>query len=79
MTDRGVGRLAAVVVAILLVAAAGFCLLDGAHDGLDLCASMLPATAGVVLLGLLVAGALALPAAPTHPPLVPARTAPAPV
>lgn len=78
MAHREVGRLS-VVIAILLVAAAGFCLLDGAHDGLDLCTSMLPATAGVVLVGLLIAGALAFPAAPPDPPLVPARTAPAPV
>lgn len=78
MTGRGVARLG-VVVAILLVAAAGFCLLDGAHEGLDLCASMLPATAGGALVGLLAAGALVLPPAPPHPPLVPARTAPAPV
>lgn len=78
MTGRRAAPLGA-VVAILIVAAAGLCLLDGAHDGLDLCFSMLPAAAGAALVGLLVVGVLATPPAPPHPPLVPARTAPAPV
>lgn len=78
MTDRGAGCLG-VVVAILLVAAAALCPLDGDHHGLDLCSLVLPAAAGGPLVGVLVVGALAMPPAPPHPPLVPARTAPAPV
>lgn len=77
MTGRGTGL--AVVIAILLVAASGVCLLDGDHGELDLCQAMLPATGGAVLAGLLVAGTLGMPPRPPHPSLLPARTTPAPI
>ena len=77
-TPRRACGLGAVLV-ILLVAAAGFCLLDDAHDGFDLCSAMLPAATGGSLVGLLLVGALTMPPAPAHPPLLPARTTPAPV
>ena len=78
MTNRRSSRVGA-VVAILLVAAAGFCLLDGDHSSLDRCHSMLSVATGSPGVGLLLVGALAMPPAPPHPPLVPPRTAPAPV
>lgn len=78
MTNRRFRRVGA-VLAILLVAAVGLCLLDGAHSGFDLCHTLLPAAAGGALVGLLLVGALAMPPALPHPPLVPALAAPAPV
>ena len=57
----------AVIAAVILTAAIGFCLFDGDHDGddhvgsVDLCGAMLPATfMPVLLMGLFVAGATVL-------------------
>lgn len=67
------------VLAILLVGAVGVCLLDGDHNGVAPCHSMLSVAAWSPGGGLLLVGALAMPPAPPHPKPLPARTAPAPV
>lgn len=72
---RGLWGRGVLITALLLIAAAGFCMFEGAHDGdhhhaasVDLCSAMVAASfAPIVLIALLAAGAAVILSAPRAP------------